>query len=208
MDIVTISARFLVVFLMSLIFGLERQRSHKPIGFGTYIFVSIGSCGLALIAISLSPEAPLPLLGAIVTGIGFLGAGALLRTSDKIFGFTSAASIWIFSIIGVVIGIGEYFIGLILYVLIWVVILIDSFLEEQGIGSYQKRLTVVMNENLHAGQLAKQMGIKKYKILNIDINHKDKTYTLTLNVEGHKKNINSIPRVLNKLNNINSFRID
>ena len=44
-------------------------------------------------AVSLGFEDPIPLLGAIVTGIGFLGAGALIKTTDKIFGFTTAASI-------------------------------------------------------------------------------------------------------------------
>src|SRR3989338_11188985 len=106
---------FGIVFVMSATFGIQRQRSHKPIGFGTFIFVALGSCGLSMIAMIIEPQSPIPLLSAIVTSIGFLGAGALIRTSDKIFGFTTAAGIWLFAIIGVLVGIQNYFFALIIY---------------------------------------------------------------------------------------------
>jgi len=87
MELSIILLRLTITFALSLIFGYERQRSHKPIGFGTFIFVSLGSCGLALTATILNDN-PLPLLGSIVTGIGFLGAGALIKTNEKTFGLT------------------------------------------------------------------------------------------------------------------------
>lgn len=143
MDLTTIILRFFIVFILSSIFGIERQRSHKPIGFATFIFVSIGSCGLAITSTILNLENPTPLLAAIITGIGFLGAGALIKTTDKIFGFNTAASIWIFAIFGLTIGIGQYLIGSILYGLIWIIVLGDRYLEKKGIGSYQKKITIV-----------------------------------------------------------------
>ena|SRR5659263_171028 len=100
MELLIILLRLTLTFALSLIFGYERQRSHKPIGFGTFIFVSVGSCGLAITATILS-ENPLPLLGSVVTGIGFLGAGALIKTNEKTFGFTTAASVWLFAIFGI-----------------------------------------------------------------------------------------------------------
>ena len=90
-ELPTIIFRFVLAFVLALLFGFNRQKAHKPTGFVTYIFVAIGSCALSMAAILIS-ENPLPLLAAIVTGIGFLGAGALIKTSDKVFGFTSAAS--------------------------------------------------------------------------------------------------------------------
>jgi putative Mg2+ transporter-C (MgtC) family protein len=99
--------RFIITFVFSVIFGLERQRAHKPVGFGAFTFVAVGSCALSITAINLYPDNPLSLLGAIVTGIGFLGAGALIKTTDKIFGFTSAAAVWLFAIFGLVVGVGN-----------------------------------------------------------------------------------------------------
>ena len=143
MEIIIILLRFALIFALALIFGLERQRSHQPVGFGTFVFVSVGACGLTMAALILNPEDPLPVIGAIITGIGFLGAGALIKTTDKIFGFTSAAGIWLFAILGVVTGLGEYLLALSMYILIWATLFIDKFLQKQGIGSYQKKLSVV-----------------------------------------------------------------
>ena len=200
--------RVLITFVLSILFGLERQRSHKPIGFGTFVFVSLGSCALSIIAIIISPNTPLPLLGAIVTGIGFLGAGALIKTTDKIFGFTTAAGIWIFSIFGLIIGIGEYVLGLIVYALIWVIILVDKYLEKIGIGTYQKKLTVTLNKNIHSAELAKIFGTRKYKLMDIHAVPKDNIYTLVLYVEGPKSLVNSIPRKLYNLKEVISFRFE
>src|SRR6185503_20781311 len=97
-------------FVLAFAFGLARQKLGKAIGFGTFIFVALGACGLSLVALEFADQQqnPLPLLSAIVTGIGFLGAGALFRTADRVVGFTSAATIWIFACFGMAIGLGEF----------------------------------------------------------------------------------------------------
>ena len=207
MEISTIFFRFLIVFILSSIFGLERQKSHKPIGFGTFIFVSVGACGLAISAILLNDN-PLPIIGAIITGIGFLGAGALIRTTDKIFGFTTAASIWIFSIIGLTIGIGQYLIGSIMYLLVWGVILIDKNLERRGVGTYQKKLVIIANKNIRTEDLTSMLKIDSRKIVNIDINKKSNQYTITMLLEGTKEDINEIPKKLFKAEWIESFKLE
>ncbi len=198
MEIGVIVLRFCITFILSLLFGLERQYSHKPIGFGTYSFVAIGSCSLAVIAVSLGFEHSIPLLSAIVTGIGFLGAGALIKTSDKIFGLTSAASIWTFAIFGLIVGIGEYVIALLLYVLVWIVVISDRLLERYGIGSYQKKVTIQTQKIVNVKEVISAAGIQKYKLLDIDIDRTHKKMTLHLYVEGKKEDINKIPdRIIN-----------
>lgn len=112
----------------------------KPIGFGTFIFLAQGSCALALTAITLQADNPLPLLSAIVTGIGFLGAGALFRSGERVVGFTSAATIWAFAILGLTIGVGEYLIAGMLYTTIWTVIFVDLYMQRRWIGSHQRKL--------------------------------------------------------------------
>src|SRR3989441_2705386 len=83
--------RLLFVFGLAFSVGLERQLHRKPVGLGTFIFVSMGAATLAILAITLEEDNPLPLLGGVITGIGFLGAGALIRSNDRGFGFTTAA---------------------------------------------------------------------------------------------------------------------
>ncbi len=191
--------RFVVTFILSFLFGIEQQYSHKPIGFGTYTFVSIGSCSLAVIAVALGFEHSIPLLSAIVTGIGFLGAGAMIKTNEKIFGLTSAASIWTFAIFGLTIGIGEYVIGLTLYGLVWIVVISDRLLERYGIGSYQKKVTILTSRIVNIKEVIAAAGIQKYKLIDIDIDKAHKKITFHLYVEGKKEDINKIPdRIINQ----------
>lgn len=199
METPIIILRLILTFIMASIFGLERQRSHKPIGFGTFIFVSVGSCALAMIAMDVDSTNPFTLLGAIVTGIGFLGAGALIRTTDKIFGFTTAASIWLFAILGLIIGLGEYQIGLNLYVIIWMVILFDQILAKKGIGSYQQKIVVSTNKIIDESEIInvlKENGVKKYKLMNLEINKKKGGLYSTFLIEGPKERIKKIHKAL------------
>lgn len=199
MEFAVIALRFIVTFILSFLFGIERQYSHKPIGFGTYTFVALGSTSLAVIAVTLGFEHSIPLLSAIVTGIGFLGAGAMIKTNEKIFGLTSAASIWTFAIFGLIIGIGEYAIGMLLYALVWIVVITDRLLERYGIGSYQKKVTIQTNKIVNIKEIIAAAGIHKYKLIDIDIDKTHKKMTFHLYVEGKKEDINKIPdKIINQ----------
>jgi len=208
MDMQTMVIRFGLIFILSLAFGLERQRAHKPIGFGTYMFVAMGACGLGVAAMIISPQNPLPLLGASVTGIGFLGAGALIKTGDKIFGFTSAASIWLFSIVGLTVGVGEYLIGIIIFGMVWIVLGIDRYFQLRGIGSYQKKLILTANRNIKTEDLESLLSNRNYKIEEIDVNKKTGIHTIVMHVEGSKEYMNDVPKKLFKTDWVESFRIE
>ncbi|NCO18029.1 hypothetical protein AUJ61_03350 [Candidatus Pacearchaeota archaeon CG1_02_30_18] len=200
--------RMLLTFIPALIFGFQRQRSHKLIGFGTFTFVAVGACGLAITAVNLGMGNPLPLLGSIVTGIGFLGAGALIRTTDKIFGFTTAASIWVFSIFGLLIGVGEYFIGGMTYLFVWIIILIDGFLEKNGVGSYHKKLFFEIKEkkSKEFNEFLKKFG--KVKMISIEINRKEKVEKYQYIVECSGRRLRELIIILNNLNWVISYKIE
>lgn len=197
----TTALRFLITFSLSFLFGTWRQKSHKPVGFGTFIFVSVGSCALAITALNLAVvgvDNPLPLLSAIVTGIGFLGAGALIKTTDKIFGFTSAATIWLFAIFGLIIGVGEYLLGFIIYALTLTVVFYDIHLEKKGIGSYQKKVIITTNEIISEKEIKEILSINasKYRMTFLEVDKKNKKLSFTYLIEGTKEQINRIPKKL------------
>lgn len=200
MEIISLLIRFIITFVSAMLFGFERQRSHKPIGFGTFVFVGVGSCGLAMAAVSINKENPLPLLSGIVTGIGFLGAGALIKTNDKIFGVTTAASIWAFAIFGILIGVGEYLAGMMIYLFMWFVVIIDRYLENKGIGSYQRKLVIKTNRMVPDKDIRNLLLIhlKRFKIVSVDIDKSNKTITTTYIVEGVKEEINKLTNLLYK----------
>ena len=185
-----------LVFMLSSFYGLVRQKLHKPIGFGTYIFVSVGAGGLALIALTIPNNNPLTLLGSIVTGIGFLGAGALIKNSDRVTGFTSAASIWLFAIVGLIIGLGEYALGGLVYGTAWLVMGIDHYLESKSIGAYRKKIVVNTNTLVPTSELEKIFAGRKHKLLAVEVNKKEDRMTLSFLVEGSKSEINALSKEL------------
>ncbi len=181
-----------IVFFLSLFYGLFRQRLHKPIGFGTYVFVSTGATVLSLIATHIQSDSPFPLLGAIITGIGFLGAGALIKNTDKTTGFTSAASIWLFSIFGMAVGLKEYFLGLLMYSTVWIILGIDLYLEKKSIGAYQKKMTISTNKLIPTEEFEKVFDGHKHKLLSIEVDKKGATITAVFLIEGTKEEINTL----------------
>lgn len=211
MDVLIIINRLLLIFILSFIFGFERQRSNKPVGFGTFIFVALGSGAMAISASIISPDNFIVAIGAIVTGIGFLGAGALIKDHDKTFGFTTAASIWLFAIIGISIGLGNYLLGIILYSFIWIVVLFDKTFEMKGLGNYRSRIIIESNKivsETEVWEFFRNVGIKKTKLINFKISKKEKKCSLTYFIEGETKKIKNIPKEAANYKWIESFSIE
>ena len=170
--LITILLNFSIIFIMAFTFGFERQIHNKSAGFGTFIFVSAGSCALGTISYLLSPDNILIIVGGVITGIGFLGAGALVKSNEKIFGFTTAASIWTFSIIGLCIGLGQYAIGVVTYSIIWVVVVFDRVFERRGIGSYQRKVLIKTNKLVDKKEILDIFGKNRWRLVSFEL---DKT---------------------------------
>ena len=116
---ITVATRLLLALLAGGIIGFERTSHGRPAGFRTHILVCSSSTLLVLVSVyqwQLLPNAPLETLRidptrmaqGIMTGIGFLGAGVIIKERFAVRGLTTAASIWITASIGIVIGIGFY----------------------------------------------------------------------------------------------------
>lgn len=191
MEFGIIFLRFAIVFVLTFIYGLQRQRSHKPVGFGTFTLVAIGACGLAITASEIGFVNSIGLLSAIITGIGFLGAGALIRSPDKIFGFTTAASIWLFAIFGLIIGIGDYRNGLIIYSLVWLVIIFDRHLEKRGIGSYRKKIVIHSSRFDNKKEITKLLAkhCTRFSLISVNIDKPEKKAVLSYLIEGPRGDI-------------------
>src|SRR5713226_6819234 len=162
--------RLLFVFGLAFSVGLERQLHRKPVGFGTFIFVSMGAATLAILAITIEQDNPLPLLGGVITGIGFLGAGALIRSNDRVFGFTTAALVWAMAALGVAAGAGLYLIVFVNYGVVWAVIITDRFLEGRGFGSHAKIVHLTIANPVSADDLDVILppSFSKFERLHVD----------------------------------------
>ncbi|MGB2079367.1 MAG: MgtC/SapB family protein [Vibrio sp.] len=93
-----------------ILIGLERQLRGKPVGIRTAILIISGTYLFMAMAVSLSPNTldQARVLGQIITGVGFLGAGVMMTLDGKIHGVTSAAVIWLLAGLGLMIGLGYH----------------------------------------------------------------------------------------------------
>ncbi len=117
--------RILVSFFLGVIIGIERGISHKAVGFRTLSLACVGSTGFTLISIYGFQEVDTSRVAAqIVTGIGFLGAGAILHRGYITKGLTTATALWVAAAVGMACGAGMFILACILtlmsLILLWV----------------------------------------------------------------------------------------
>ena len=104
----------LISTLLGTLVGFERQMGRKPAGLRTHVLVCLGSTMFVLTTKHAVEAFGGPSLDAtrvvhgVVTGVGFLGAGSIMRTEGFVFGLTTAASIWMVAAIGVAVGVHAY----------------------------------------------------------------------------------------------------
>ena len=110
MNVFELSLRLLVAAVLGGIIGLEREFHHKAAGLRTQILICVGAALFTIVSIDLGASNGTPdrIAAQIVTGIGFLGGGAILRSGMNISGLTTAATIWVNAAIGTAAGAGKF----------------------------------------------------------------------------------------------------
>ena len=127
--------RLFISFVIGALVGIEREAHNQPAGLRTHILISIGATIVMLLSIYI-PQTythfqngdPTRIAAQVVSGIGFLGAGAIMRFGTDVKGLTTAASIWTIAALGLAAGAGMYMISLIgLGVVLFSLTIMDSF---------------------------------------------------------------------------------
>lgn len=120
--------------------GIEREFRDKAAGFRTLIFICAGACLFTIISFQHAADSdPTRIAANIVTGVGFLGAGVILREGGKVIGLTTAAMIWLTAAIGMGIGSGQYLLAgamlIVTMIILWFLPLlehrVDNLREER-----------------------------------------------------------------------------
>lgn len=111
MSHIEFTVRLLAALTAGLLIGFERELLNKPAGLRTNAMVSTGSALFVLLALSISDNSNdvARVIGQIITGIGFLGAGIIFREGSNIHGLTTAATVWCSAAVGSIAGAGFYF---------------------------------------------------------------------------------------------------
>lgn len=108
-QVAIIAGRLCLAVLLGSLVGIERALRDKPAGFRTNVLICVGACVFTISSMALSePMVDKTRIAAqIVSGVGFLGAGAILRDAKSVIGLTTAATIWALAAIGMACGFGE-----------------------------------------------------------------------------------------------------
>jgi putative Mg2+ transporter-C (MgtC) family protein len=100
--------RLLLAGGLGSVLGLERELRRSPAGLRTHILIALGAALFTLVSIEIAGGTPDRIAAQVVTGVGFLGGGAILRSGKSVHGLTTAATIWVNAAIGMAAGAGQF----------------------------------------------------------------------------------------------------
>ena len=199
--------RLLAVVIIGGLIGAERELKSKSAGFRTIMMICIGSFLFTTFSIYISPQSPDRIASNIVTGIGFLGAGVIFKSNNRVVGLTTAATIWVTAALGMGVATGQY---VFVFIAALLVLLALHFLErmERWIDKKNQyrtyRITTLENDNFFKryDDLFEQYQLKSKRELvskdGLDIMH-------SWNVQGSESNHNRLINILLKDNNVKKF---
>jgi putative Mg2+ transporter-C (MgtC) family protein len=135
--VVAICLRLLCAMFVGALIGIEREYTHRPAGLRTHILVALGACVVSITgemifhhygALGATPD-PARLSAQVVTGVGFLGAGTIMKEGASVKGLTTAASVWAVACLGIAAGGGYYLVALAGTVLMFITLTLLEVLQ-------------------------------------------------------------------------------
>ncbi len=187
--------KLLLIFVLAGLIGLQRAALSKPAGFGTHVLVGISAVLVMECGIYLQYEMnadPTRIAAQLLSGIGFLGAGTILRDGFSVKGLTTAASLLAVTCIGLVVGAGFYFAGIVATIVVYFVLTYSKFISEKVSHSNEFNLEIqVKNEKEILEKMQEFLDDYKIEITEMKI-LEDKEYIKISGLYQGKKDKNKI----------------
>lgn len=208
--IIVVFKLMLAIILGGLV-GYERQFKNRPAGLRTHILVCIGATLVQIISIdfyklnNIYNADPMRLGAQVISGIGFLGAGTILKEGINVKGLTTAASLWVVACIGISIGSGLYFESFAATIFIYFCLKWIKDVEKRLVqGKRYLTLKVLVKDQPGViGEIASFLGKRRINIIYINLEKIDDYYVeveLTVNVPY----MQDFAQVINELSTINA----
>jgi len=208
-----IALRLLLACVFGGIVGFERERNDSPAGFRTHILVSLGSALIMVLSMygfndfnSVNKD-PARLAAQVVSGIGFLGAGTILRDKTSIKGLTTAASLWVVAAIGLAAGAGFYFSAFFVTALVFLTL--ERSVETYFFRNSQTLKVVAVNGTCKVKEINRLLELHCIIPQNISMTllkeeHNRTTIEYKLRTPFRKVNIDEILEDINEIDGIYS----
>lgn len=188
------------------IIGAEREYKNKSAGLRTLILICLGSTLFTMISYTLGAESETGRIASnIVTGIGFLGAGAIMREGLTVTGLTTASSIWVTAALGMSVGAGQYALALSGTVIVLVVLTLFGFIQpvlERYRKAIELHITITNDDETMLEEKMNHFRLSYEKIRTIK---RDGDTVFNYEISGPKAQLNLFLKTLSKNPTIKSF---
>ncbi len=151
-----IALRLSIAVFIGGLMGWNRKLNEKPAGLRTHALVTLGAAIITISSLTLSPSGIVPapdalsrVIQGIITGIGFLGGGLIIRDtiSIKVYGLTTAATIWCAAGLGIICGLGYWRFMLLSAGMVLLILIVGGTLEKQSVRLWRKWITARNNKS-------------------------------------------------------------
>ncbi|HEY9744869.1 MAG TPA: MgtC/SapB family protein [Oculatellaceae cyanobacterium] len=221
--------RLVLAFLLGSVVGMEREYTQQSAGLRTHILVCMGATVFTIVSASMItydmfPQVqgsryvgdPSRIAAQIVSGIGFIGGGAVLRHGASIRGLTTAASLWMMASIGMLIGIGHYQLSIIATLFSFLVLFIVGSLERNMFKKYLKKYTllriqVTVGEE-HVSTLEHWVDkVFPQKAIEVKTQRNEQeqsiTFTYVIDMRGLHADVRMLSQKLNELDGVQAAQV-
>lgn len=178
--------KFLASIVAGSIIGAEREYKSKNAGFRTITLITIGATLYTILSKQIAGGTDFHVVGNIVVGVGFLGAGVIFKEGSNISGITTAATIWISAAIGMAIGAGEYSFAFITLIAVLIILLgfsgMQAIIDNRNATKYYK-ISINNQANAYAyiKKLTKDCELKSKQV---NLSKRDNTLRYTFKISG------------------------
>lgn len=205
-----IITRLLIALIIGGLTGLEREKSYQFAGFRTHILVSMGSCITSVTSVILFMDYgsktsldPSRLTAQVLSGIGFLGTGAIIKNSSGIRGLTTAAGIWATACIGIAIGYGQYILGITAWLFVMATLYILKNIDKIVFRKKQNILTIQVDNINVISTIYNKLEKSQIKISNIDVVNDDYCYIINFFIVYDRRIM--VEKIILELNELKSI---
>ena len=197
-----------LALLVGTIIGAEREYKNKSAGLRTLVLICLGSTLFTILSTELGARSETARIASnIVTGIGFLGAGAIMREGLNVSGLTTASSIWVTAALGMAVGAGEYYLSILGALTVLIVLTLFTFIQPL-IDRYK---TAIELHITFSGEVDSIMDVEddmnqfRLKFEKIRTIKREGDSVFHYEVSGPKHELNQFLKRLNRNKSIRSF---
>jgi len=205
-----------LALLLGGVVGFERERDSQPAGLRTHMILVLGACLAAIISEEMGARFgsdPTRLAAQVISGIGFLGAGAILRFGFNIKGLTTATTLWTMAIVGLAVGFGYYLLAALTTVFMIIILTIMNVIEKKFVRINLIR-NIVVDVDYQDGiirTVRKAISNIAEKVVSFSVRKSVRSSRLRLTIVAQfrrSESVEDLVELLSKIEGLRSIKID